>query len=198
MERARRQGLTATGRDPLNERGDDLYETPLVAVHALLKHVHLPTHIWEPAAGKGAISTPLREAGKIVYATDLVDHGDPLTESRIDFLMEFRAPIGCDAIVTNPPFKLADQFVRHALFGIKVPMVVMLLRLAFLEGTGRYDVLDIHSPVVYLFRNRLPRMHRAGWTGNRASSSIAFAWYVWTQEHKGPLEVRRITWEDPS
>src|SRR5689334_24083628 len=35
-------------RSPLNERGDDLYETPDVAVHALMRAEKLPHHIWEP------------------------------------------------------------------------------------------------------------------------------------------------------
>ena len=63
------------GRHPYAERGHDLYETPEVATRALLKHEIIPTEIWEPACGLGAISEPLREAGHIVFCTDLVDRG---------------------------------------------------------------------------------------------------------------------------
>ena len=35
----------------LSERGDDLYETPPVAVAALLKRETLPSVVWEPACG---------------------------------------------------------------------------------------------------------------------------------------------------
>ncbi len=31
---------------------------------------------------------------------------------RVDFLMERKRPDGCEAIVTNPPFKLAEEFWR--------------------------------------------------------------------------------------
>jgi hypothetical protein len=30
-----------------------------------------------------------------------------------DFLLERRAPDGIECIVTNPPYRLADQFVEH-------------------------------------------------------------------------------------
>jgi hypothetical protein len=53
-------------RHPLAERGLDLYETPPVAVDALLRYEKLPHQIWEPAAGRGAIVRVLRDAGHAV------------------------------------------------------------------------------------------------------------------------------------
>ena len=64
-------------RHPLAERGDDLYETPPVAVEALLRVEHLPRRIWEPACGPGAIVRVLRAHGHEVLASDLVDYGNP-------------------------------------------------------------------------------------------------------------------------
>jgi hypothetical protein len=60
------------------------------------------------------------------------------------------------ASITDPPFKLATQFVRHAL-----------------DLCTRCD-----GPLarIWLFRNRLPHMHRDGWDGPKASSVMAFAW----------------------
>jgi len=43
-------------RHPLAERGDDLYETPPVAVEALLRVDRIPRRVWEPACGHGAIA----------------------------------------------------------------------------------------------------------------------------------------------
>ena len=61
----------------LSERGDDLYETPPVAVTALLERETLPSVVWEPACGPGAIVGVLRAAGHTVIATDLNDWGCP-------------------------------------------------------------------------------------------------------------------------
>jgi hypothetical protein len=129
-----------------------------------------------------------------VIATDLLDHGCPDAGSPIDFLLERRAPVGVEAIITNPPYKLADQFVAHALR--LAPLVVMLLRLAFLESNRRTQILESGQLArVHVFRNRLAMMHRHGWAGPKASSSIPFAWFVWSRDHDGsPATLRRISW----
>lgn len=184
-----------TGRATLAERGDDLYETPDVAVHALMQAERLPPLIWECACGPGRIVKVLRAAGHMVYATDLVDYGCPDSESGADFLMERAPSFAVGAIVTNPPFKLADRFVAHAL-GLGIPKVVMLLRLAFLESDRRRPILDNGLLArVHVFRKRLPMMHRAGWEGRTANSGMAFAWFVWELGWRGPTELRRLSWE---
>ncbi len=183
------------GKEALAIRKDDLYETPEPATRVLLKAESLPHSIWEPAAGRGAIVRVLRAAGHRVLASDLVDYKEPSHFVGRDFLME-RLPQGCEAIVTNPPFKLADQFVRHALE--LSPIVIMLLRLAYLESERRRDILEhSHLARVHVFRNRLPMMHRDGYsrTSRQGSSAIPFAWFVWDASHVGPTELRRISWE---
>jgi hypothetical protein len=187
--------IVGTGCAPLAERRDDLYETPPVAVHALLKVEPLPPLIWECACGPGSIVNVLRGAGHRVYASDLVDYGYPDAESAVDFLMERSAPLGVGAIVTNPPFKLGNRFVAHAI-ALGVPKVVMLLRIQFLESGRRAAILDNGLLArVYPFSNRLPMMHRAGWEGPRATSAMSFAWFVWEADHRGPAALRRISWE---
>lgn len=188
---------TGTGnmRAALSERGDDLYQTPEVAVEALLRVEDLPSCIWEPACGPGNIARVLRQAGHTVYATDLVDYASPdQDQAGWDFLMESQLPIGVQAIVTNPPFKNAETFVAKALD--LCPHVVMLLRLAFLESERRRPILDSGSLArVHVFRKRLPMMHRDGWEGRKANSGMAFAWFVWDRDHSGPTELRRLSWE---
>jgi hypothetical protein len=179
-------------RAPLAERGDDLYETPIVATRALLRVEKLPKYLWEPAAGRGMIVNVLREAGHEVLATDLVDYGIRTHFSGRDFLWE-KLPEGCEAVVTNPPFKLAGEFVEHA---INIcPRVIMLLRLAFLESERRTCILENCGLArVYVFRKRLPMMHRDNWQGHKANSGMAFAWFVWDRTHRGPTELHRMSW----
>jgi hypothetical protein len=182
-----------TTRAPLAERRNDLYETPAVAVQALLRREYIPSVIWEPACGPGAIVRVLRAAGRQVYATDLVDYASPDQDNAgWDFLSERQLPIGTEAIITNPPFKNAGEFVAHALE--LCPFVIMLLRLAFLESERRRNVLDKGTLArVHVFRKRLPMMHRQNWEGPKANSGMAFAWFVWDRDHKGPTELHRIS-----
>ena len=184
-----------SGRHLDADRGLDLYETPAVAVEALLRRVKLPFDIWEPAAGRGAIVTALRGRSYRVVASDIHDYGFPLDFCR-DFLAEVKAPDDVEAIVTNAPFRWATQFAAHALQ--LVPTVVMLARLAFLESERRAPVLDGGQLArVLVFKERLPMMHRDGWTGQRASSAIAFAWFVFDRTHVGAATVERISWRQP-
>lgn len=181
-------------RRSLADRGDDLYETPDVAVRALLRVERLPHVIWEPACGPGAIVNVLRAAGHHIIASDLVDYGCEGAVSGADFLMEWRLPSGTQAIVTNPPYKLANEFGAHAIN--LCPFVVMLLRLAFLESEVRSPILDSGKLArVHVFRRRLPMMHRAGWEGRKANSGMAFGWFVFDANHHGPTELHRISWD---
>jgi hypothetical protein len=174
------------------ERGLDLYQTPAVAVEALLRVEQLPHCIWEPAAGKGAIVHVLRDHGHAVIASDIYDYGG-LHFVR-DFLGESKVPTGCEAIITNPPFQIAEPFVAHALE--LCPRVVMLLRLAFMESERRTGILEgCGLARVHTFRKRLPMMHRDQWAGRKANSRMAFAWFVWDRAHRGPTTISRISWE---
>ena len=190
--------VTGTGnaKAALSERGDDLYQSPPEAVYALLEAEALPRRIWEPACGPGVIARILRESGHNVFSSDLVDYQSPdQNAARRDFLFETEAPQGVDAIVTNPPFKLAQEFVSKSLE--LCPKVIMLLRLAFLESEKRSPILDNGNLArVHIFRKRLPMMHREGYDGpTNSNSGMAFAWFVWDLNHSGPTELHRISWD---
>jgi hypothetical protein len=180
-------------RHPLAERGLDLYETPAVAVEALLRVERIPHFVWEPAAGRCAIVRVLRDHGHAVVATDIADYGFPL-HFQGDFLTEIGMPAGVEAVVTNPPYRLAEQFVAHALE--LAPLVIMLLRLAFLESERRCGILEGRGLArVHVFRKRLPMMHRDGWEGRKANSGMAFCWMVWERGYCGRAVIDRISWE---
>lgn len=176
------------------DRGLDLYETPGCAVHALLSVEKLPRWIWEPAAGHGAIVNVLRAAGHEVLASDIADYNEPTHFAGRDFLAESKLPDGAEAIVTNPPYQWVEQFVAHALD--LCPIVIMLLRLAFMESERRCGILEDRGLArIHVFRKRLPMMHRAEWAGRKANSGMAFAWFVWDRNHTGPTTINRISWE---
>jgi hypothetical protein len=160
-----------SGRHALKERGADLYETPACATEALLRVEPLPHDLWEPAAGKNAIVAVLRDHGHRVIASDLIDRGG--LDFVADFLTVAKAPTEC--ILTNPPYKIIGPFIRHALD--LVPLVIMLAKLTFLESQERTDILEHRGLArVFVFRDRVPQMHRDGWDGKRTESNpSAFA-----------------------
>ncbi len=63
--------------------------------------------------------------------------------------MEFK-PLA-PAVVTNPPYKLANEFVIKCM-DMKLPYFAMLLRLAFLEGKQRRaEIYNRQPPAVSMF-----------------------------------------------
>lgn len=170
------------GKDP-GRQADGFYRTPESSTRALLRVETLPHRIWEPACGDGAISRVLEATGRDVLSTDLVDRG--FGESGRDFLLEHGATDR--AIVTNPPFHLADSFALHAL-RLGAPMVCLFMRLAWLEGQARAETLwRPHPPArVWVFSAR-----QTLWRGDQArpegasNGAVAFAWFVWERGHIG-------------
>ena len=110
----------------------EFYPTPPEATRALLSVEAFYGPIWEPACGRGAISTVLEAAGHTVISTDLVrrDFG----QGGVNFLRKRISR--AKHIVTNPPYGrgLGDAFVKHALALTRETggTVAMLLNLASL------------------------------------------------------------------
>jgi hypothetical protein len=187
-------------RGTFAERGHDLYETPECATRALIRTGILDGFhkIFEPCAGRGAISRVLKAGGWEVLSHELV--GDPDADEDIHGGINFfsaKQLFWADAIVTNPPYRHADKFIRKGL-ALGAPVIV-LLRLMALEGAGRSDLIDEHLNHVFIGKERLPMMHRDGWTGKKLKQgAMPFGWFVFTPESKphGYFTASRISWRE--
>jgi len=177
------------------DRGDDAYFSPPEAVSALLaiEAAHMPASVWEPAAGAGAIVKPLRQSGRTVIASDIRDYGLEACEAPINYLEA--APRAIEGIVTNPPYRLAAEFVEKATE--EAPYVAMLLRTNFLESTRRKSLFERKPPArVWVASRRLPMMHRLGWAGPQAPSNTCFAWFVWDARSGEQAHLRWFDWKE--
>ena len=132
---------------PSGRRAGDLYPTPKEVTFALLELVSpvLPSEsvIWEPACGDGDMVEALREKGHIVIATDILDG--------IDFLTA-ETPRMANWIITNPPFSLAEEFIRRA-YKTGLPFA-MLLKSQFWHAARRLPLFhdcppDIVAPLTW-------------------------------------------------
>jgi len=170
--------------------GLDFYATPEEATIALLEREEFTGNIWEPACGDGAISRVLKDYGHEVYSSDIVYRGYGMGGST-DFLDTKDRRV--KNIVTNPPFKLAKQFVEHSL-SCATDKVAMFLRLAFLESQNRKEMFE-NTPLarVYVFSKRLTLY--PGDTPieeHKGNGNIAFAWFIWDHAYKGEPVLRWI------
>ncbi len=167
------------------------FPTPPWAVRALLSRVIEPKmrelrqrplgmlNCWEPACNRGFMTRALDEHFEWVWASDIHDYGWSGQQFREDFL--FSGTVGDqikpDWIITNPPFRLASQFIAKALS--LTPNVAMIVRTSFLEGAERYASLFSKTPpdIVAQFCERVPMVK--GRHDPSASTATSYAWLVW-------------------
>lgn len=184
--------MSATGRSDVRHAAD-FYATPAWCVRALLAEVPIPSGLWlEPCAGEGDIIAA--SGHKDWHAVELREEcREKLNEScqRLaigNFLtMPNPTPGGYAAIVTNPPYALAEEFIRKS---IQIaPVVAMLLRLNWLGSQKRVAFLREYPPSVYV----LPR--RPSFTGG-GTDACEYAWFVWRKYWAGNPEIRVLNPEN--
>lgn len=126
--------IGASNHSDMERETNDYYATDPIAMELLLEKETFSQKIWEPACGQGHLSQVLIHKGYDVLSTDLVDRGYGV--GGVDFL---KCQDSFDGdIITNPPYKFAQQFVQHALDLVcNGHRVAMFLKLTFAEGQGR-------------------------------------------------------------
>lgn len=164
-------------RDSGYERKErDLYETPAWVTHALISHLPRPPQsIWEPACASGKMLDVLRMSDADTCGTD-IDQGK-------NFL-EYTDASHFDAIITNPPYELATEFIDHALALIAPRgIVAMLLRTDFDHAKTR-SRLFADCPA---FAKKVVLTKRIKWfEDSKGQPSFNHAWFIWDWTHQGP------------
>ena len=189
-------------RQQRHEAHDSLddFPTPPWATRALLARVFgdglLPLIAREPAANRGHMVRPLAERFGYVEASDIHDYGAGFEQRDYLFGPE---PDPVDWTITNPPFRLAEQFIARALATSRVG-VAIIVRSAFTEGAGRYALIFSKTPPsqilyfaerVVMHRGHLPNPNvsiesidpKTGlMVKKKPSTPTAYCWMVWYQK----------------
>lgn len=110
-----------------------------------------------------------------------------------DFLRYPFEALSHDWVITNPPFRLAEQFVTRALTVARVGVAV-LARTVFLESSGRYEDIFLPTPPSKFaqFVERVPMVKSR--LDRRATTATGYAWFVWEKEGAGEP---RLMWVPP-
>ena len=166
-------------RDSGYERKErDLYETPEWVTETVIDYIDVNRYVWEPAAGSGKMANVLRQHGMYVSATDI--------EAGHDFLEATALPhVHITAIVTNPPYVLAREFIEHSLALTKPVkgVVAMLLRTDFDHAKTRQHLFGGCQN----FWTKLVLTKRIKWfEDSKGQPSFNHAWFIWDWKHIGP------------
>lgn len=178
----------------------DDFPTPPWATRALIEHVIIPQlglsgrrelqgmTVLEPACNRGHMVKPLREYFGVVIASDVHDYDAGFQQE--DFLFPGYEP-EAQWVITNPPFRLAQEFIAKSMELPSWHGTAVIVRSAFLEGVGRYnDLYAIKPPtIVAQFTERVPMVKgRLTATG---STATAYCWLVW-MANRSPKPFRWI------
>lgn len=173
----------------------DDFPTPPWGTRALMTHVLQPPRhwrIWEPACNRGFMCDALREYCDTVIASDIYDYGI-YAEVR-DFLWPTQS-YDVDWVITNPPFRLAAQFIEKGL-SVANQGVAMLVRTQFLESVGRYENLFKDQPpsTIAVFTERLTMVK--GRLDPECSTATSYCWVIWQKSLLGQV-LTRFMWIPP-
>jgi hypothetical protein len=130
--------------------------------------------VWEPACGGGKMVAALRQAGFDVIGSDITQG--------VDFL-HHTPETGVSAIITNPPYAVAREFIEHALRIDGNRIVAMLLRTDFDHAASRAH-LFADCPT---FAKKVVLTKRIRWfEDSNGSPSFNHCWMIWDRQHRGP------------
>ncbi|MCA1365808.1 SAM-dependent methyltransferase [Bradyrhizobium sp. BRP14] len=174
----------------------DDFPTPPWATRALIEHVLGADNVraltcLEPACGRGYMSRPLAEYFLSVDSADAYPYGFGATR---DFLTHPYEARSHDWVITNPPFRLAEEFVARAMT-VARHGVAILARTVFLESVGRYETIFKKKPptVFAQFTERVPMVK--GRVDQKASTATGYAWFIWQKGEAA--EAPRLAWVPP-
>ena len=175
----------ATTTHGIGEREtNDYYATEPKAVELLLEKEKFSKFLLEPSCGEGHISKVLLEHGYDIKSSDLIDRGFGEVKDFFE-IGKFNGDI-----ITNPPYKVALDFVKHSLEIIPDGnKVAMFLKLQFLEGKARKEFYKTNPPKkIYVASGRL-NCAKNGEFEKYPSSAVAYAWFVWENGYQGKPEI---------
>ena len=184
----------------LNTRAPhDFYPTPLELCIASIKGVELPDkpNIIDPGCGTGNWGTAARQIwpDAFIVGIDIEEPPEGSLRCYNDFelgsYLDWNPGSKFDAVIGNPPFKYAEEFVRksmeHLMIGGKL---IFLLRLAFLESQTRGRGLWKDLPPIMV----RPLVSRICFYGDHTDDT-AYAIYCWEKGYTGPTELRWLDWK---
>jgi hypothetical protein len=175
----------------------DDFPTPPWATRGFLEHViadlgpFSKMSCLEPACGAGHMSKVLKEYFGEVRSSDAHQYGYGAVRNYLDVPYEANA---VDWVITNPPFRLAEEFVQRSLIVAKRGVAV-LVRTVFIESVGRYQNLFEKKPpsIFAQYAERVPMVR--GRLDRKASTATGYAWLVWPKD--GSRGAPRLMWVPP-
>jgi len=162
----------AGGNSQTGRVENDVYDTPEEVTQTLFTSLphFFPTGqmIYEPCCGDGKMGRVIEKNGYGVIGTDINPRG---YGSKADFKTLTSVPY--KNVVTNPPFKDAEELIRKALGEWKVERLALLLKSTYFHASERTVLFDEFKPTHILALPWRPDFHGQG------RPTMEMSWFVW-------------------
>ena len=191
--------MLAVNPNAVREEHDFYATDPYAIVKAakVFEEIGLSKDVWECACGEGHLAKELEHLGYHVKSTDLIDRGYGET---LDFLKSENNWHG--DIVTNPPFKLASEFVTKSMNLIdKGRYAAFLLKVQFLETPARAKLfakcglkyLIVNSERICCAKNgEFDKYFKKGSHGAYRGGTQLYCWFVFQKGYVGKPMIELI------
>ncbi len=180
--------LGASNHSQHERQSHDYYATEPKAVKLLLQLEKFEGDIWECACGEGHLSEEMKKLGHNVFSSDIVNRG--YADEIIDFLgIENNTPTNYN-IITNPPYKYANQFILKSLSLMQEnKKLALFLPIRYLEGKEGKNIFKNHPPkTIYVSSSRL-KCAMNGKFEEMKGSAVSYAWFIWEKGYKGKTQL---------
>lgn len=184
--------LGASSHSDKEREINDFYATDPNTLEILLKqldkdNIKLNNNIWECSCGMGHLSRVLEKHNYNVYSTDLIYRNYGM--GGVDFLKTTKT-YACD-ILTNPPYKYAQEFVEHSMEILdENNYCIMLLKIQFLEGKARRKLFEKYPPKYVYVNSERQTCYINGDMSKKMSSASCYCWFIWQKGFKGEPVIR--------
>lgn len=162
----------------------ECFETPEWAVEAILEKEGMIGLVVDPCCGRGVMVKAAEAQNYETLAFDKYEWGYVYQTRGVDFLEMQRISDRPFTIFMNPPFSLAEDFVRHS-FALGARKIVAFQRFAWRESKKRRPFWAEYPPNrIYVCSDRADC-----WRidippeGRGSGTPTAHAWFVWEVGH---------------
>lgn len=192
-----------TKRKPISEiENNELYNTPLIALESFYNQypetIDYHQVFYDPCNGLGKISNFLKDLGKDVHTSDMIDYGCQ------DFVSNFfdvdELPDETECIIFNPPFTLTEKFVDHAHYLMKKSKkctnILMFNRLTTIESNARAKKFNARDwNLMYMYQYGFRVSCSQGVEEKPTANAVAYAFFEFEKNHYLPPSIEWIVKE---
>lgn len=170
---------------------NDFYATHPSATWDILNAETFDSKILEPFCGAGTMAEVIKQSGREVKASDIIDRG----YGEICDFFNLEVKQGEYDIITNPPYNKDIPKIVKRCVELAKNKVAILMPLLYLSSKARFDGLYESLPPsrVYVYIERICIAKDGNFNKYKdTTNKETYAWYIWEKGYSGETILKWI------